>query len=378
MGKIDLIVDSGAYGAWTRQLDLDVDGYIEFLKPVASKVVAVNLDVIPGEFGRVPDPDEVEDSASKSYDNLKRISDAGIQAMPVFHQGESFDWLIRMVEDGYDYVGISPANDRTTKQKQIWLDEVFDLLCGSAGYPQVKTHGFGMTALPLLARYPWYSCDSVSWMMSGGYGNILVPATGSWEDSSHLPPLSIFLSDGGDRKHKRPETPATTDLNKNFDSLSPAYRRVVSDLVEAEGFTIDDMRSNFMPRQQFNARFFWHVQEHTSTLPYKKTSRALFGGDSSKPKMGHRKNPHGQFRMVFTITHSAAQSELLNAEHIWHRLISYWYFFEKSAKWDIAEYIETGVVPVKKRNPNRNKVTVNATHRPIGRRLPRTASTRGS
>ncbi len=41
--------------------------------------------------------------------------------------------------------------------------------------PRVRTHGFAMTSLLLITRYPWWSVDSSSWVKLGAYGFVYIP-----------------------------------------------------------------------------------------------------------------------------------------------------------------------------------------------------------
>jgi hypothetical protein len=43
-------------------------------------------------------------------------------------------------------------------------------------------HGFGLTSLPLMLRYPWYSVDSTTWLMTSRMGSIYIPRwkNGKW------------------------------------------------------------------------------------------------------------------------------------------------------------------------------------------------------
>ena len=51
---------------------------------------------------------------------------------------------------------------------------MFSIISKSSN-PNVKTHAFGMTSLPLLEKYPFYSADSTGWIMVGAMGNIMTP-----------------------------------------------------------------------------------------------------------------------------------------------------------------------------------------------------------
>jgi hypothetical protein len=190
-----LMVDSGAYTAWTQGKEIDLESYAEFCRGLMScagcRVDFVNLDVIPGrparrpgggaarkaagagragEARRRPTPEEVEQSARRGWKNLEKIRSLGVPAMPVFHQFESFHWLERML-DSYDYIGISPSNDEVTDSKFNWLQDVFALLVGRTRL--VRTHAFGATADRLLLGFPFYSADSTTWQNPLKYGELL-------------------------------------------------------------------------------------------------------------------------------------------------------------------------------------------------------------
>src|SRR5487761_2695056 len=174
--NLDLMLDSGAFTAWRKKSSVDLEEYINYIRKNCEHIdIAVNLDVIPGEFGRVPEPAEVEASAQQGWNNMLTMEAEGIFPMPVFHMGESFKWLHRMIEHGSRYIGISPANDRTTNEKILWLDRVFVEIVDSKGWPVVKTHAFGVTSVPILFRYPWYSADSAAWVFTAATGGIMVP-----------------------------------------------------------------------------------------------------------------------------------------------------------------------------------------------------------
>lgn len=180
------IVDSGAFTVWNKGGSIDVNHYIEKLISLFSYFdVAANLDIIPGKKGmaaRDITPQMTHSAAEGGWNNYLTIEralseKAGIDAkkrvMPIYHQGESFDWLKRMVDYGCEYIGISPSNDYATSQRQHWLDDVFDYLRSLQNLP--KTHGYAVTSPRLMVQYPWMSVDSASWVQQGGYGTVSTP-----------------------------------------------------------------------------------------------------------------------------------------------------------------------------------------------------------
>jgi len=164
-----LIIDSGAFSAWTKGVVINLEKYIEFCKWVIEQkpcdiVYFVNLDKIPGSFGVKPTKDDIEESAKVGLENYKVMKSAGLKVIPVFHQHEDFKWLKEMMKET-DYIGISPANDVSVKKRIAWLRKVYTIL--GTDY---KTHLFGFTAFEALKIFPCYSADSTSWLAPARYG----------------------------------------------------------------------------------------------------------------------------------------------------------------------------------------------------------------
>lgn len=174
-----LMMDSGAFSAWSKGAEINLDAYIEYcLKYIDAITFVVNLDVIPARPGQKKIPqEEIERSAQQGWKNAQKMLRAGIpkeKLIHVFHQNENFHWLERMARE-FDYIGLSPANDRTTLEKQTWLDSCMPYVTDSQGFPTVKFHGFAVTALNLMLRFPWFSVDSATWAQQAGRGAVYVP-----------------------------------------------------------------------------------------------------------------------------------------------------------------------------------------------------------
>jgi hypothetical protein len=257
-----LLLDSGAFSAWNAGAAVDIDDYIRFIKENAEHVAAyVNLDVIPGAPGVTPNAEQVEASAAQGWANMIYMEEHGLKPMPVFHQGERFAWLEKMVAHGCSYIGISPANDRSTAQKVLWLDRVFDTLCDAGGVPCVNTHSFGATSTVIIFRYPWYSVDSTTWLATGSrFGMILVPklrADGSWEFSQKI--SRVFVS-----KEANPSRPG------HINGLTGAEQATVKRFVEQCGSTLDEVRDDRHARNMVNAMFFKLLSEQNLNIRFKR------------------------------------------------------------------------------------------------------------
>lgn len=185
-----LVVDSGAYSAWSIGKEFDMDEYIDFLndtKAIDAAFWVAEADVIPGSFGVDPTEEEILQAPEKSWENYlymtKKVKHPK-KILPIFHQGEDFYHLRRMLdytfEDGdhIPYIGISPRNDISVHQKIPWYKLVSKIIKESAN-PNVLTHNFGMTSIALLEQFPSYSSDSTSWIRGASFGNIFIPIDGT-------------------------------------------------------------------------------------------------------------------------------------------------------------------------------------------------------
>jgi hypothetical protein len=176
-----LFLDSGAFSVWNKGKTIDLDSYIAFCKKYEKDLSAIaSLDVIPGEPHKRVTIVQANEAAGQGFLNYEKMLSAGInqeKLIHTYHQGDPDIWLEKLVKEGGPYIGISPANDKTTDQKMKWLDQsCMPLIRDSTGKAKVKFHGFAVTAPNLIFKYPWHSVDSSSWRLcGGGFGIIFVP-----------------------------------------------------------------------------------------------------------------------------------------------------------------------------------------------------------
>jgi len=166
------MLDSGAFSVWANGGRVDLFAYTLFAKrlrerlPPECELNVVNLDVLPGEFGRTPTQEEREQSAIQGWENMKKLQAEGLNVIHVYHQHEDLKWLDKMKAE-LPYIGISPANDVSMPQKLAFMDS-----CYSKIRDTVKTHGFAVTSPDQLYRYPLYSADSSSWVAPARFGAV--------------------------------------------------------------------------------------------------------------------------------------------------------------------------------------------------------------
>ena len=158
--------------------------------------MVAQLDTLPGKFGEPKHPEDYKMSAEKSWKNylyMRKRMKSPEKLIPVFHHCEPFSALRRMLEwrdpdavpgstvmtkefgevpaDRIHIVGLSPMNDTSQRNKDIYLEQCYDEIRRSS-YPDIKTHLFGMTSLQALAKFPCFSADSVSHRLRSAYNKV--------------------------------------------------------------------------------------------------------------------------------------------------------------------------------------------------------------
>lgn len=242
-------LDSGAFSAWSQGKEIDIDEYIAFIKANIDHIeVYASLDSIGGVPGRAPTKEERNEGARKSWDNYLYMKSEGLDPIPVFHCGEDWKWLDNMLEHGCTYIGLGGMARNSSRLRIAWLDEVFTRITDSAGHPLVKTHGFGMTAIPLIFRYPWYSVDSTSWFQTGNFGGIMLPRVDArGEFRFDCPPLNVTVSHDSPNKNKH---------NKSAWNMSPSMKEHLDRWLKQVGVTLDQAASHYYYRDLVNIAFF--------------------------------------------------------------------------------------------------------------------------
>ena len=160
---IDLFLDSGAYSAFSKGVEIGIEEYIQFVKDNLPHLgIYANLDVIG--------------DAEATLKNQRKMEDAGLSPIPTYHIGEPERYL-KMYVSNYDYIalgGMAPYS--TSPDLPRFLDRCFEIICGKDGLPKCKVHGFAVTSIKHICRYPWFSCDSTAWVQTSRFGGVFIPS----------------------------------------------------------------------------------------------------------------------------------------------------------------------------------------------------------
>jgi len=225
--EVTLFLDSGAHSLYMklmlqnntfneREYDEYFDNYIQFIKDNEQFIdTYVNLDVIN-------DP-------VRSMKNYKRMIKENLNPIGVVHPGEEYKWIDQYIEMGCEYIGLGGLGQFFTKQKYYqWADEAWAKhICKSDGMPKVKVHGFAMTSLDLMLRYPWFSVDSTSWVQTGRFGNVYVPKYKRGQYIYNENSLKVTVST---------QSPSQKDDGQHFTTFSPMEQRQILDYFDSKGF----------------------------------------------------------------------------------------------------------------------------------------------
>jgi hypothetical protein len=217
-----MMLDSGAFSVWNKGHTIDLEEYIAFCVAHPDTSYFVNLDVIPGKVNQKRSLTKLacEEACAGGWANYQRMLKdlPKDKVVPVYHQNDDVRWLGRYLDFGTPYIGISPANDSTTREKLNWMKPLRRLLFDGAGRPVVKTHGFAVTARALLGAWHWHSVDSASWKQTASWGGIYVPQR------------TNAIDDYAKREIQMPVSPASPTKKfkfKHYDSCGPIFQRRV-------------------------------------------------------------------------------------------------------------------------------------------------------
>lgn len=243
-GKVFL--DSGAFSAFSLGVDINIEAYAEFIKG--------NQDII--EMASVLD---AIGDAEGTYHNQNRLEALGAAVLPCFHYGEPLD-LCEYYVKNYKYMTIGGMVPIPNNKLEVWLDEIWSkVLTDKDGYARTKVHGFGLTARSLMAKYPWYSVDSSSWVQMGANGNLVLPEL----------ERPIAMSE---------RSPRTKDFARHYATFDPVTKATVDSLLAKYGSSAAEVSTGYRERWMLNAFSFHCLGDMLGPDHWKKPFKAAAQG----------------------------------------------------------------------------------------------------
>lgn len=244
-----VFLDSGAFSAFTKGVEVDLPKYCDYVKANLDIIETVDGVLCASVLDGIGDP-------LKTWQNQMAMESLGVRPLPCFHYGEDeqyLDWYIA----NYDYITLGGMVPISTPQLIHWLDRLWERhLTDGAGRPKLKVHGFGLTTMSLMTRYPWFSVDSSTWVQNAVNGMIFLPGVGTLNVSSKSPSRKLE--------------------NQHLTTFSPLQRQAVIDYIEQLGFDPDRLANEYVSRWAFNCWSFVKEAESHSTEVFKRPQGELF------------------------------------------------------------------------------------------------------
>jgi hypothetical protein len=234
-----VFLDSGAFSAYTLGVQLSVEEYCNYIKR--------NPDIIRVEDGiqMASVLDGIGDPL-QTYRNQLEMEARGVRPLPCFHAGEDERYLEYYVQN-YEYITLGGMVGSSSTQLMKWLDRIWDkYLVDGSGRPKLKVHGFGITAIPIMEAYPWYSCDSSSWVQTAAFGGINTPDWG---------PINVSE-----------KSPQRYDAGQHATTLSPIEQDVIFKHLEEKGFTYERLSQVYESRAAYNLWAFGVINAMINTV----------------------------------------------------------------------------------------------------------------
>jgi hypothetical protein len=146
--KPEIMLDSGAYSAWTKGKGIALTDYMKYIEENKEYIYCyMNLDV----FG----------DNQMSYDYYLILKKKGFSPVPVVQYGDDHqDWLDKYYQQGERFMALGG----TVPIKNKWeVSDYVRLL--SWQYPEINFHLLGSSSRKIIDHCDMYSCDSSTWFM---------------------------------------------------------------------------------------------------------------------------------------------------------------------------------------------------------------------
>lgn len=229
-----VFLDSGAFSAHTLGAHLSVEDYCKYIIENRDLIRVEDNVVMASVLDGIGDP-------LKTYQNQMEMEWRGAKPLPCFHFGEDERYLNHYIKN-YPYITLGGMVGKSKADLFRWLDRIWENhLTDGTGAAKLKVHGFGITTIDVMERYPWYSCDSSSWIQAASFGSIYTPKYG---------PLRI--SD---------KSPARHELGQHISNFSEIERTHICTWLESQGFSFERLSTVYASRAAYNMHAYGELNE---------------------------------------------------------------------------------------------------------------------
>lgn len=171
------------------------------------------------------------------YQMMKRLEGLGTKPVPVFHGDRDVSWIQKYIDEGHKLICIGSVHRPNWSSKCHYYDQCFNI----AEKQGIMLHGLAVTSLSLMYRFPWYSVDSTTWVITAAYGKLIV-----------IDPVKNILAQVhiSDR---------LSSHAASWNNMPRAVQKVMEQQIESYGFDFDKLRTHERERSTFNALMFCNV-----------------------------------------------------------------------------------------------------------------------
>ena len=232
---VQIFLDSGAFSAFTMGVDVDLKAYCRYIQENGDIIEKIDDAILASVLDGIGDP-------LKTYQNQLEMEKRGVRPLPCFHYGEDERYLDYYVAN-YSYITLGGMVPISTPQLYHWLDRIWENhLTDGAGRPKVRVHGFGLTTMSLVERYPWFSVDSSSWVQTARTGGMMLyPEAKSLQVSNQSPMRKVE--------------------GQHIDSIPAVQREALERRLQELGVDTARMRETYLSRWAYNIWIFGKLGE---------------------------------------------------------------------------------------------------------------------
>jgi hypothetical protein len=162
----NILIDSGAFSAFTKGKKIDIDQYVDFIKRFSlewkhkvNSIYYVNLDSIG--------------NAKESWKNQEYLDSKNCETIPVIHQWGFEEKNLIYALNNYSFIAFGGMVGRKQKIHTMpWLNKCYSIIGKYYRENNImpKIHLLGVASPKILYRYPCFSCDSTAYMSVYRYG----------------------------------------------------------------------------------------------------------------------------------------------------------------------------------------------------------------
>ena len=237
-----VFLDSGAFSAHTLGVELKVADYCDYIKKNIDIIRIEDGDLMASVLDGIGDP-------LKTWRNQQEMEWRGVRPLPCFHFGEDERYLEWYIQN-YSYITIGGMVGKTVPTLTTWLDRIWSkYLLDKSGNPRIKVHAFGITSVSIMERYPWYSCDSSSWVQMTAFGAIMSPTLG---------PLKVSE-----------KSPSRHDMWQHVSNFSEIEKLQIHKMIEDNGFSFERLSTIYQSRAAWNLYAFGEINKKINSTPNK-------------------------------------------------------------------------------------------------------------